>query len=91
MRGDDHLPISSSMNKTMIYSAAFAGGLGVATMAVDGYAKALDPMHKDGETFVMHTAVSSSAAWMPASVQNMITGDVFEVVGPERLTSRKKW
>ena len=79
----DHLPISSCMNKTVIYSAAFAGGLGVATVAVDGYAKALDTMHKDGQTFVLQTAVSSSAAWTTSGVQNMITGDVFEVVEPE--------
>ncbi len=71
------------MNRTVFYGAAFAGGLGVATVAVDGFAKALDPIHKDGQTFVLQPAVSSSAAWTPASVQNLITGDVFEVVEPE--------
>ena len=71
------------MNKIVIYSAAFAGGLGVATVAVDSYAKALDPMHKDGQTFVFHTTVSSSAALTPSGVQNLITGDVFEAVEPE--------
>ena len=45
------------MNKIVIYSAAFAGSLGVATVAVDGYAKALDPTHKDGQTFVLQLAV----------------------------------
>ena len=47
------------MNKITIYSAALAGGLGMATVAVDGFAKALDPMHKDGQTFTL--VVSSTA------------------------------
>ena len=80
MRVAAHLPISSCMNKSMIYSAAFAGGLGIATVAVDGYAKALDPMHKDGDTFTL--VMSSTAALSAEGVQNMITGDVFEVVKP---------
>ncbi len=70
----------SGMNKFVIYSAAFAGGLGVATVAVDSYAKALDPMHKDGQTFTL--VMSSTVALSAQGVQNMITGDVFEVVKP---------
>ena len=45
-------------------------------------------MRKDGETFVLPTVVSSSAEWTPASVQNMITGDVFEVVEAEQTPWR---
>ena len=89
MRATNPLPIFSCMNKIVIYSAAFAGSLGVATVAVDGYAKALDPTHKDGQTFVLQLAVSSSAALTPASVQNLITGDVFEVVEAEQAPVRR--
>ena len=88
MRVADYLPISFGMNKFVIYSAAFAGGLGVATVAVDGYAKALDPMHKDGQTF---TLVMSTAALSAQGVQNMITGDVFEVVEQEGPARRLRW
>ncbi len=73
--------MSSRMNKITIYSAALAGGLGVATVAVDGYAKALDPMHKDGQTSTL--VVPSTATNGVQGAQNMITGDVIEVVDPE--------
>ena len=78
--------MSSRMNKTVIYSAAFAGGLGVATVVFDGYAKALDPMHKDGQTFSL--VVSSTATGGVPGVQNMIIGNVFEVVEPEQAVER---
>ena len=74
------------MNKFTIYGAALAGGLGVATVAVDGYTTALDPTHNDQQTFAL--VVSSSAAAIAQTVQHMVLGDLFEVVEPEQVRSR---
>lgn len=67
------------MIEIVIHGADLAGGLGVATVAVDGYTKALDLTHEDGETFtlvVSSTVVSSTAAMTSRGVRNMITGEV---------------
>ncbi len=74
-------------SKLAVYSAALAGSLGVATMAVDGYAKALDPMHKN-ETFAL--VASSTAIDASQEVQNMVTGDVFEVEETKQAQGRHR-